>query len=77
MIPPGPNNNHGMGEGWGDYWAATNSVRHPSANHAQYDPAVGEWDAVSYNPGNPPFLRRVDTAAHYPEDSTVILTSVG
>ncbi|MBI3951329.1 MAG: M36 family metallopeptidase, partial [Acidobacteria bacterium] len=58
----------GMGEGWGDYWAATNAVRHPSTNHAMYDPAVGEWDATSYNPGNPPFLRRVDTTAHYPED---------
>jgi hypothetical protein len=58
----------GMGEGWGDYWAATNAQRHPSANHAEYDPAVGEWDATSYNPGSPPFLRRVDTNAHYPED---------
>jgi hypothetical protein len=66
---PGINQNFdGMGEGCGDYWAATNAVRHPSTNHAQYDPAVGEWDAVSYNPGNPPFLRRVDTDAHYPED---------
>jgi hypothetical protein len=57
-----------MGEGFGDYWAATMSTRHASANHAQYDPAVGEWDATSYNPGNPPYLRRVDTNAHYPED---------
>jgi hypothetical protein len=58
----------GMGEGWADYWACTNAARHPSANHAMYDPVEGEWDAVSYNPGNPPFLRRVDTDSHYPED---------
>jgi hypothetical protein len=65
---PGMNQNfEGMGEGWGDYWAATNAARHPSLDHAQYDPAIGEWDAVSYNPGNPPYLRRVDTKARYPE----------
>lgn len=58
----------GMGEGYADYLAATNAARQPSTDHAQYDPAVGEWDATSYNPGNPPFLRRVDTNAHYPED---------
>ncbi|MCS6803909.1 MAG: M36 family metallopeptidase [Acidobacteriota bacterium] len=58
----------GMGEGWSDYWGATMPARHPSANHAKYDPAVGEWDAVSYNPGSPPYLRRVDTDARYPDD---------
>ncbi|MBI4469398.1 MAG: M36 family metallopeptidase [Acidobacteria bacterium] len=57
----------GMGEGFSDYWAATMAARQPSADHAQYDPAVGEWDATAYNPGNPPYLRKVDTAAHYPE----------
>lgn len=68
QVPNIDQNFDGMGEGFGDYWAATLSTRHPSADHAQYDPAVGEWDATFYNPGNPPFLRRVDTSAHYPED---------
>ncbi|MCS6803910.1 MAG: M36 family metallopeptidase [Acidobacteriota bacterium] len=68
QVPNMNQNFDGMGEGWADYWACTNAARHPSADHAVYDPAEGEWDAVSYNPGNPPFLRRVDTNAHYPED---------
>ncbi len=27
---------------------------------------VGEWDATSYNPGNPPFLRKCNTSRFYP-----------
>lgn len=47
-----------ISEGFGDYFGATFGD----------NPLVGEWDAVSYNPGPPPFLRRTDTAKHYPED---------
>jgi len=47
-----------ISEGFGDYLAATFGD----------NPYVGEWDATSYNPGSPPFLRRTDTTKHYPED---------
>ncbi len=47
-----------ISEGFGDYFGAT------YGNNA----LVGEWDATSYNPGPPPFLRRTDTTKHYPED---------
>lgn len=53
-------------EGWGDYVAATLSTSVPG--DSRFYPTVGEWDAVSYNPGNPPFLRRVDTNKQYPRD---------
>jgi len=49
-----------ISEGFGDYFGATYGN----------NPLVGEWDAVAYNPGPPPFLRRTDTIKHYPEDIT-------
>lgn len=57
-------NCEGMGEGWGDYLAGTLSKRTLGA--PSYGVTVGEWDAVSYNPGNPAFLRRLDTSRFYP-----------
>src|SRR6185436_2326861 len=53
-------------EGWGDYFAATLSTTVPG--DSRFYPTVGEWDATSYNPGNPPYLRRVDGAKRYPRD---------
>jgi Zn-dependent metalloprotease len=53
-------------EGWGDYLAATLSTTVPG--DARFYPAIGEWDAVSYNPGDPAYLRRVDGNKQYPED---------
>jgi len=53
-----------MGEGFGDYLAAT---RYAEANWA-WRVYIAEWDAVSYSPGNPPYLRRVDGTKHYPQD---------
>lgn len=53
-------------EGWGDYVAATMSQTVPG--DSRFHATIGEWDAVSYNPGNPPFLRRVDGAKKYPQD---------
>lgn len=47
-----------VSEGLGDYLAAS------FGGNALF----GEWDATSSNPGPPPFLRRVDTDKHYPED---------
>jgi Zn-dependent metalloprotease len=53
-------------EGWGDYVAATMSTR--VAGDSRFYTTIGEWDAVVYNPGNPAFLRRVDTTKRYPDD---------
>jgi hypothetical protein len=53
-------------EGWGDYFAATLSTTVPG--DSRFYPTIGEWDATSYNPGNPPYLRRVDGAKRYPRD---------
>ncbi len=54
----GGGQNGAMSEGFGDYLAAS---RFANAR-------VGEWDAVSYDSHNPPYLRRVDGNKHYPED---------
>lgn len=49
-----------MGEGFGDYWAASNTYGISIANG--FDPAcVGDWDSA------PNCLRRVDSLKHYPE----------
>lgn len=54
-----------IGEGFGDYWAATVSdVIAPTP-----DPAcIADWDSVSYTTSIPHCLRRVDLDLHYPED---------
>ncbi|MCS6776655.1 MAG: proprotein convertase P-domain-containing protein [Chloroherpetonaceae bacterium] len=56
-----------MGEGFGDYWAAS-AFAGIGPNAPAWDVYVAKWDAVSYNPGNPPFLRRVDRNKRYPDD---------
>jgi len=54
-----------IGEGFGDYWAATVSNRLAPTP----DPAcIADWDSVSYDPTAPHCLRRVDTNLHYPKD---------
>lgn len=61
-----------MGEGFGDYLAASFSLAlAPDAGHAQLsDPAcVGDWDGTAYSMETPRCLRRVDGDKHYPEDS--------
>jgi Zn-dependent metalloprotease len=56
-----------MGEGFGDFWAATMTYAQSIASG--FNPAlVGEWDATAYSSDNPPFLRRVDTNKVYPGD---------
>jgi hypothetical protein len=54
-----------IGEGFGDYWAATvSNVFAPTP-----DPAcIADWDSVSYTRGVPHCLRRVDEDLHYPTD---------
>ncbi len=54
-----------IGEGFGDYWAATvSNVIAPTP-----DPAcIADWDSVSYTSSVPHCLRRVDTNLHYPTD---------
>ncbi len=51
-----------LDEGLSDYFAATFSK---DENFRDY---IGEWDATTYNPGNPPNLRPIKTNRHYPED---------
>ena len=54
-----------MGEGFSDYWAATN---HAEFNF--YNTLIGIWDAVSYNSDNPPRLRSIESSKVYPDDMT-------
>lgn len=58
-----------MGEGFGDYWAASagydSSVAH--GFHTEY---VAEWDAKGYSPAGEPYLRVVNTGKVYPADMT-------
>jgi len=53
-----------MGEGFGDYWAGTVTAQ---LSGGFQDECIADWDATSYSPDNPPCLRRLDTAKHYPE----------
>jgi hypothetical protein len=54
-----------IGEGFGDYWAATvSNVIAPTP-----DPAcIADWDSVSYTVSTPHCLRRIDLDLHYPQD---------
>jgi len=58
-----------MGEGFGDYFAASffQDIG-DAAFQAAHAAAVGEWDATSYSSDNPPNLRRVDGNKIYPND---------
>jgi Zn-dependent metalloprotease len=57
-----------MGEGFGDYWAASFfSKMGPATFHVFWD----KWDGQAFNPAtstNPPYLRRLNTAKKYPAD---------
>ncbi len=56
-----------MGEGFGDYWALT-TFTGIGPKSPDWDVYVATWDATSYNPGTPAFLRTVTSTKHYPED---------
>lgn len=58
LVPGfGAGDTQAISEGFSDFWAASLTD----------DPCVGDWDATSYGP---PCLRRVDTAARYPDTAT-------
>lgn len=58
-----------MGEGFGDYLAASFYAGSGNALfQASHAACVGEWDAVSYSGTTPPCLRRVDGVKIYPGD---------
>lgn len=54
-----------MGEGFGDFLAVAHFLE---ASAGFQDTCVGDWDSTSYSFANPPCIRRVDGAKHYPED---------
>lgn len=54
-----------MGEGFGDYLAASFFAEHKPA---RLRACVGTWDAVSYSHDKPPCLRRLDGKKKYPKD---------
>lgn len=54
-----------MGEGFGDYLAAS---FFESLKPARLRQCVGSWDATAYSPEDPPCLRRVDSTKRYPRD---------
>lgn len=53
-----------QGEAFGDYFGATVGAQ---TSGGFQDACVMEWDATAYSSTNPPCLRRLDTAKHYPE----------
>jgi Zn-dependent metalloprotease len=55
-----------MGEGFGDYLAAT--VNASLTGGAFQIVCIAEWDATSYAAGVPHCLRRLDSTKHYPGD---------
>jgi choice-of-anchor B domain-containing protein len=58
-----------MGEGFGDYLAASFYADIGDATYQSSNAAcVGEWDATSYSSDTPPCLRRVDGNKIYPTD---------
>lgn len=72
QVPNFGNSHEGgsMGEGFGDYWAASAFEGVGPLKHTK-DIFVGTWDAVAYNPAKgstPAFLRRLDTTKKYPKD---------
>jgi hypothetical protein len=54
-----------MGEGFGDYLAASFFA---DVKSARFRKCVGSWDATSYSRANPPCLRRLDSKKRYPKD---------
>lgn len=60
-----------MGEGFGDYLAASfYATVGDTAFQSAHAACVGEWDATAYSSTNPPCLRRVEGGKMYPDDLT-------
>ena len=63
------NDARAMGEGFGDYLAASfYAEKGDSAHQALNAACVGEWDSSAYSSANPTCLRRVDGSKRYPDD---------
>jgi Fungalysin metallopeptidase (M36)/Fungalysin/Thermolysin Propeptide Motif len=54
-----------MGEGFGDYLAAS---FFETLKPARFARCLGSWDATAYSPEDPPNLRRLDSTKRYPRD---------
>ena len=54
-----------MGEGFGDYLAAS---FFETLKPARFARCVGSWDATAYSHDDPPNLRRLDSTKRYPRD---------
>jgi fungalysin metallopeptidase (M36)/fungalysin/thermolysin propeptide len=54
-----------MGEGFGDYLAAS---FFESLKPARFARCIGSWDATAYSHEDPPNLRRLDSTKRYPRD---------
>jgi len=69
QVPGFGNTNEGgaMGEAFGDFLGATYEDA-LTGNDAWGKGCIGEWDAASYDTGNPPCLRRLDENKVYPTD---------
>ena len=57
-----------MVEGFGDYWDGSHEALVGGPKSPGWDIFVGKWDATAYNPGDPAYLRRLDSKKHFPED---------
>ncbi len=58
-----------IGEGFGDYFAASFYAEKGNLAHQALNAAcVGEWDSSPYSSTNPTCLRRVDGSKRYPND---------
>jgi hypothetical protein len=56
-----------MGEGFGDYWAASVTSQRHGQRGTAYETTVMEWDASSYSSAVPPTIRSITSTKHYPE----------
>ena len=66
---PQVNESRAIGEGFGDYLAASVHKNQGDSLYQSTDaPCVGDWDSTSYSATTPACLRRVDGSKHYPED---------
>ncbi len=65
---PQVNDSRAIGEGFGDYLAASlNADKGDAAYQALNAACVGEWDSTAYRSTIPSCLRRVDGNKHYPD----------
>jgi hypothetical protein len=70
-FPYGSYETDAIGEGFGDYWAATVSevvLDSLGLNSVVAPGCIADWDSVSYTSTTPHCLRRVDLDLRYPAD---------